>query len=242
MATLAELRSRVLANLDRSDANSTEQGYVTDWINQFIREDLCQKHNWDFMEHVEDVSTTDGVDEYAFPDSGSGDRFKDCRWIRFRTKSDEDFWEIEEVPVRALYQGFTEQTRGQPVCWARVGENKFKVRFIPDASTYEFRIHVWEYPAALTSDGDSNTLTNSYTRLVEFGATARGFLHYGEFNSASYWSSAVANERDNAIKVDWKRLAPSQRTFKPSTAAGRPALGLSRSGRFRTSPFSWWTP
>ena len=242
MATLAVLRSNVLRNLEREDADSTETGLVTDFINDVIREDLAQVHNWDFMEAQEDVSSVASQEDYSFPDSSSGELFKDCRFIRFRQTSTDDFYELEEVSAKALYQNFTEQTEGLPMVYARIGENKFRVRLIPDASTYTFRCHTWEYPAALSADGDTNRFTISYPRLVEFGATARGYLFLNELQSAQYWASMFANERDRAVKADRIRLAPNERTLKIGLAAGRPATGLRRGSRYRTSPFSWWTP
>lgn len=240
VATLAQLRDRVLANLDREDASAAEQARVTDYINELIREDLAQLHNWAFMEHEEDITSVDGQEDYAFPDTGSGELFKDCRFLRFRTTSTEEFRELTEIPVRVLNQNFQTQVEGQPTVFARVG-NSFRVRSVPDASTYTFRVSVWEYPAALSADEDTNDFTLYYPRLIEFGATARGFLHYGELQAAGYWSSSFANERDRAIKIDRQRLAPNERTLVPSTAAGRPGVATVRGPRHRTAPFSWWT-
>jgi len=241
VATLAQLRTRVLDNLDRGGAASTEQGYVDNWINEAIREDICAEHNFDFMEHQETVASVDGQEDYSFPDSSSGELFKDCRFIYFRKTSSDDYWELPELDLRTLLQNFTAQTEGIPSAWARIGENKFRVRLIPDASTYTFLCLTYEYPAALSADGDTNTLTVSYPRLVEFGGTARGFLRCGELQSAQYWASMFANERERAIRNDKIRLAPNQRTLKLSTAAGRPSPGLRNGIRWRTSPFSWWT-
>tara|TARA_Y100001973_G_scaffold49685_1_gene73814 strand:- start:99 stop:821 length:723 start_codon:yes stop_codon:yes gene_type:complete len=240
MATLAELRTDVLNNLDRGGAPATEVATVTDWLNQVIREDICAEHNWDFMEAVEDVSTVASQGEYSFPDSASGNLFKDCRMIRWRESSSDDFVELEEMSDRAIFQHFSEQTDGTPQAFARVGTNKFLLRPIPDAVT-TLRCHTWEYPADLASDGATNALTLYYPRLIEYGTTARGFLYYGEYQAAQVWAQSFYQERERAIRNDRQRLAPNNRTLKLSTAAGRPAAGLRRGSRSRQTPYSWWS-
>jgi hypothetical protein len=217
---------------------------ITDWINQVIREDICADWNWEFMAKQEDVTSIASTDTYAFPDPpASEELFKDCRMIRFRRTAADDFYELPEMDERTLYQHFTELTEGVPGAYARVGGKQFRVRLIPDASTYTFRCHTFEYPAALAADGDTNDLTLYYPRLVEYGTTARGFLYYGENTAAQMWAQAFYQARENAIRNDRIRLAPSNATLKLSTSAGRPAAGVRRSrlGFSRGAPYSWWS-
>ena len=240
MPNLGELRARILRNLDRANAPTTEQSDVDAWIGQVIREDICTAHNWDFMGHEEAVSSVDGTDKYDFPDSGDGSLFKDCRFIRFRTAATEDYRELEEWGEKALYQNFTELTKGEPQAWARVSPDKFMVRPIPDGA-YTFKVHIWEYPAALSGDSSSNTLTDYYARLVEYGTTARALLYYGEIQAAQVWTQMFQIEKARAINSDKVRLSPYDRTLKPSLAAGRPITGLRRGGFRRPAAYSWNT-
>ena len=244
MATLATLRTAIQNNLDRGGAPSSEVSLITDWINQVQREDVCADWNWEWMAKQEDVSSVASTGTYSFPDTSSGELFKDCRIIRFQRATGEDFYELPEMDERTLYQHFTEQTEGQPQAYARVGGNQFMVRLIPDVSTYTFRCHTFEYPADLSADGDTNALTPYSPRLLEYGTTARGFLYYGEHTAAQVWAETFYRAREQAIANDRRRLAPNQATLRMSVSAGRPASGIQRNrlGFQRGAPFAWWTP
>ena len=240
MPNLGELRARILRNLDRANAPTTEQSDVDAWINQVLREDICSAHNWDVVSHEATVSSGVGTDKYLFPDSGDGTLFKDCRFIRFRTSSTEDYRELEECSEKALYQNFTELTNGEPLAWARVSPDQFMVRPIPDGE-YTFKVHIWEYPETLSGDTSSNTFTNHYARLIEYGTTARAMLYYGEDQSAQVWGQMFQIEKARAINADKIRLTPYDRTLKPSLAAGRPITGLRRGTVRRPAAYSWNT-
>lgn len=232
-----ELRAAILRSLDRVSAPTTENSDVDEWINQVIREDLCVDHNWAFMENVRDLSTTASTDLYDF--TATATTFKDCRFIRFRRTTADDFNEMEELSERAMFIHFTEQSKGSPSVWARSGD-KFRVRLIPDASTYTFRIHTWDYPAAFTADGDNNDLTNRYPKLVEYAVLSRAMLYYGEDERAQLWIQLYDREKAKAENNDKQRLAQSNLILKPSTRAGRPVAGLRRASRaMRNSAYDW---
>ena len=48
---------------------------------------------------------------------------------------------------------------------SRSGEG-FRLRYVPDVSTYRLRLRVWEYPTELTEDSHSNSFTQRWSKLV----------------------------------------------------------------------------
>jgi hypothetical protein len=245
LSTLATIRTAILANLDRSGVGATEKTTVDSWINQVIREDLCSDHDWSFLEKTEDVTTVDGTDVYEFLPPANSEEFKDCRFLRIRRDATSDFVRLTELGELALFENYTEQTKGYPLAWARTYStdatpaDAFRLRLVPDAA-YLIRVHYWAYPAVLTADGDTNPLLTRQRKLLELGVTARALLHYGEDAKAQLWIQLWDREYAKAINNDRRRMAVSNGTFRISTVAGRPAAG--RRGTlnpFRQTPYGW---
>ena len=221
--TLAQMRAAVQRNLGRVGVTTTEDSDVDRIINQTIREDICADHNWSAMETTTTSETTsDGVGTKTWP---SPSTFKDCEWIQVRKDSSSNYRFLDELSERAILDQFGELSteEGLPYCWARSGTS-YHLRPIPDA-TYTLRIKYWAYPADLTSS-DSNFITLYWTKLLEYGATARGLLYYGENEAAAQWMAMYRDELGKAISVDRKIQAPATLTLKPSMVAGRPTPGI----------------
>ena len=251
MSTLATVRTAILENLDRNGVGTTETNNVTAWINQVIREDLCSDHNWSFLEKTRDIDTVNGTEVYTFVDVSSDATaaflFKDCKYIRFRETTNDDFRFLTELTEEALLQNYTEQTKGYPIAWARTYSttgnvaDAFRLRLIPDAA-YKLRIHYWAYPADLSSSGDTNPLLVRQRKLLEIGVTARALLYYGEDEKAQFWTQLWDREYAKAVNNDRRRQAIANGTFRVSTVAGRPSAGQRGTLRpFRQAPYSWNT-
>lgn len=218
--TLGQLRDRVRRNLDRHQITAEESDQITVWANQIIREDVCADHHWASMESMYEIDTTAGVDLYGFPNP---DRFKDCLLIWVRTETDGEFRELDEMSERELLRDYSDSTTGAPRAWSRSGEG-FRLRYVPDASTYRLRLRVWEYPLELTEDSHTNSFLQRWSKLIEYGVTARAALYYEESpQNAQLWTQMYRDELGKAVAVDRRRLSPSTLILKPSSYAGYPA-------------------
>lgn len=234
--TLATVRAAVLRSLDRSGVTATESGDIDRWINQAIREDICQDHNWAFMETQTDVATVLNQESYAFPVAST---FKDCQAIFFRRVSTEDWMRLQESHYDFLQDQFTAQVKGVPSVWARRGEN-YVLRAIPDASTYSMRVLSWNYPVELVADADTNTLLTNYSALVEAAVIRRGLLHYGEDARLQVWEQLYQQARMRSLRADRARLGASDLWLNISFDAGKKSAGLQRGGRVaRPAAYSW---
>lgn len=236
MATRLELQTRVQANLGRIGVTTAESTAVQTWIDQAIREDVCADHAWSGMEFTRTRSLIVGTDTYAFQNPTV---FKDIRFLTLRPAVGQDYYQLQEITLESLRDRslFTEQSNERPIAFARDADS-YIVAPIPDA-TYPVREYVYEYPAALSADGSTNFATLYNPKLVEYGATIRAALFYGENDMYALFSQAYANELAKAMGVDRKRLSPAKMTIRPSDAAGTPEPGLARGGGWRRVPYDW---
>lgn len=220
MSTLAQIRGRVQRNLDRLQVTTTEDSDVDALINEVIREDICADHNWSSMEAVYTMNVTASTSLYAWPNP---DNFKDCAWIKIRYESTDNYVDLTEESSHVLADAdyYDETDTDRPVAWARAG-NSFRIRPIPDASTYSLRLMVWEYPGYLTADGNSNWLTVNRPKLVIIGATMLASLYWGEPSEAAVWQALYRDELGKAISVDRRVQEKAFGTLLPSMVAGKP--------------------
>lgn len=237
MATLAEIRGRVQRNLDRLQVTTAEDDDVDSLINEVIREDICADHNWASMEAVYTMNVTADTSLYAWPNP---DNFKDCDWIKVRYASGEDYHDLTEEGVRVLADTsrYTELSTERPRAWARAGDS-FRIRPIPDVSTYGLRLKVWEYPGYLVADGNTNWFTVHKPKLVILGTTMLAAIYWGEGRDAEVWKALYDAELGKATATDKKRLSPSQMTLKPSVVAGRQESGVPGRSAWRNAAYDW---
>ena len=220
MATLADIRGFVLGNLDRVGSPSVDNTTVNRWINQAIREVICARHNWQFMEDSATVNTIADVGNYSWP---LPDTFKDADLMLRRQDSTSPYFVMEEMTENQIRWQFPLTTQSDPTwVWSRRGSG-FRLRPIPDKSTYGIALIGWWYPAEMTADTNTSELTTRYTRLLETWATVYGFEYHMEYDKAAQKRQAAETELAAAIIMDRTRLAPSRETLTPSRNAGRPA-------------------
>lgn len=233
------LVAAVQDNCDRLNIATAETTNIKRWINQTIREDICGEHNWPFMEDEVVLDTAAGVAFYPFP---GPDTFKDCRFIYFRKEATDEWQELTETSERALYQRLTSVEQGRPRAWVPVHRNGvygFIVREVPDTAGWNFRLGFWRYFDALVEDEDHNQITDTYSKLVEVGATRRGLLQFSELEQYQFWSGLWRDEFDKMLRVERAKDKPASMTLRMSGAAGRPAAGLPRWSRNWHSAYSW---
>jgi hypothetical protein len=231
MATLAELRTRVLAMLDREGISVTSTGYgqVTNWINDAIREVFCARHNWPSMERAYIRSTTAGSADMSYPDTLT----KDVAMLLIRETATSDWVPLDEMTdQQARYEYRDSATQGLPNCWFRFGES-IRLRPVPDSSTYRLRLVCWSYPADLVNDGDENSFTIRYPRCLSLWATVYGLEFYGEVDTSLKLQQVAEAEIASLIREDQNRSRARNAVVTPSRASGIPA-GPRRMGSRRS--------
>jgi len=221
LATLSEIRAAVLRNLDRANAPASEYDDVDNWINQVIREIICRDHNWSSMEAAWSRNTVADYELYSWPDS---DEFKDCEMILLRASSTARYVPLDELSENQVRWTNSRLDTSKPRCFSRRG-NGFRLRPVPDVSTYGLLVVGWKYPATMTADSNTNEFTLRYSRLVELWATARGFEHYGESERGGMWRQMAQAELTDAVNADRRRLMPAHSYITPSPNARRPDTG-----------------
>lgn len=220
------------ANLRRLNITDLERDDLTRFVNQVVREDICADHAWSCMEATVEINTVAGTALYAFP---FPDTFKDCEWIGLRVEADTDFKELEEDDEVSLVFDRCNETDGEPVSWARTGK-AFRLQPPPDVSTYTLQMKLTKYPDALVDDADTNDLLTYWSKLVEYGVTARACLYWGESpTDVQVWTGLYRDELGKAVSVDRRAQAAANRTLGISHAAGR------RAEKRRTGVSRWRT-
>lgn len=231
MATLSELRTRVLAMLDREGVPTSSTGYqlVDNWINDAIREMFCSRHNWLSMEKAYVRATTANNADMALPDSLT----KDIALIEIRETPTADWTPLDEyTDMQARYEFRDSDLTGLPCSWFRFGEG-IRLRPKPDSSTYRLRLVCWSYPADLVNDADENTFTIRFPRALSLWAVVFGLEFYGELNSSLKLRQVAEMELASLIKEDLNRGRPRNAVVTPSRASGIPA-GPRRMGNRRS--------
>ena len=185
--TSLQLLAACKENLDRVNLPTTEETRIKDWINQSIREDICNLHSWPWMEDIYTQGGIAGTDFYEFLSKDwdltsrkvdSGRRHKDVRWIRYRSNSTDEWTLLPEANDRAVNENIGEQDNGTPMVWKREyrdGQHGFSVRKAPD-TTYntdtgkgaQFQVAVWNYPNTFRfgPEDDELAVDSAYNSLV----------------------------------------------------------------------------
>lgn len=231
MATLAELRTRVLAMLDREGISTSATGYgqVSNWINDTIREVFCSRHNWPSMEKAYVRATTAGSADLSLPDALT----KDVAMLLLRETPTSDWVPLDEMTdQQARYEFRDSALEGLPSAWFRFGES-IRLRPIPDSSTYRLRMVCWSYPSDLVNDADENTFTIRFPRAVSLWATVFGLEFYGELDAALKMRQVAEAELAMLVREDQNRTRPRNNVVTPSRASGVPA-GPRRMGNRRS--------
>lgn len=202
---------------------AAEDSDVNRWIDQTIREDICADHSWSGMEVIDtSVTTVASTASYALP---SATVHKDVAWVEIRLNATSEWQRLAEEDIDVLLDGreYGSLTTGFPRSWARLADS-FYLKPIPDGA-YAIRMRVWNYLAALSGDSATNFVTLYYTKLLEYGATKRGWDYYDEIEKSQYYLGLYQQELGKAISVDRRRMRPANSVFRPSVRAGRKASG-----------------
>lgn len=244
--TSLELLEACKENLDRVNLPTEEDTRIKSWINQVQREDLCNVHSFDWMERIYTVPCQASISFYAVQKQ---DQHKDILWVKFRSDPANEFIEMTEANHRALTQRLSSMSEGTPTAWTRFWDEDelkkgFEVRRIPENGSdegWEFQLLVTEYPKNfLYTEDEENLLTRDFSKAVETLVTARGFLFYGQVETAMALQNNVNIEVSKLLQGERSRDKQANMTFRMSPAAGRPATGLRKRLRNLGGPAYGW--
>ena len=228
MSTLGEIKAAVFRNLARSGAATAHADRVYEIINDVIRERICRDHNWASMEAAWTRNTVADTELYSFPDP---DNFKDCERILIRASSDDEWYPLDEMTENQIRFSRRFSTSGMPTVFSRRADS-FRLKPVPDVSTYEMLLLGWKFPGDMTSESNTNWATIRYPALVEALATAQAFEMYGESARAAQLEQGATSDLQRAIVDDKRRSMPAVANMTPSFAMGRPGTGWdTRHGR-----------
>lgn len=234
------MQTVVLENLNRISPAASETTQAGRWINQCIREDICNKNNFSWMETIENFNTALDQSIYTFGDQTN---YKDTRFIYFRRATTNEWRRLNEVQPVALHDRHITTENAEPDVWARVydnGAHGFDIRGIPSTANWLLRAYIWEYPDELTGV-NTNALLDEYPGLVEAGACARGALHYKNHEAHMLWTSMFERRKKDMIRSERGKQNQSRPTLRMNDAAGRPASGRRHGSRgYGGSAYDWW--
>jgi len=242
--TSLEMEEAIQENLDRNDLPTTQQTRVRRWINQVIREDICNIHTFPWMERRYTINATAEEEFYAFEQQS---RFKTCSFVKFRMSTDEDWRRLDNENELAFEDRYSTVVFGFPTGWRKgyqSSEKGFLVRDIPkegSASGWIFQVKVSEYPAELVfTTSETNLLLEEWSKIIEILVTARGFLHYNQPNDYLAMQNVANIEINKLLTNERARDTTTPLTMRRSNVAGKPASGQRR-GHWRRnhSPTNW---
>ena len=251
MATLDELKSRVLRSLDRVGGGASEEALVETWINQVIREDICSDISWSSMDFSLNFPTVKGQDLYDVPALYAAslgvtdtDLVKDIDMVRFCVGTGYNFITLIEVGQRVEFERFSDIAEGAPQVVARSGD-QIRLRPTPDvdgdSENYILQVVGWAYPLPLETGSDSNEITRRNPALVEHAATARGLMYFGEYEKAGFFSQKYEQAYQTAINESKRSKAPANLVMRQSVSAGRPSSPIPGSRSNRGPAYGWFS-
>jgi len=197
MATLAELKSLVAGDLDRSV--EVVAAHLSNWINEEL-EDIQDQALWWFLLAWRDFSTSANQAYYDLPsDLGQTLVLYLVESGTYAPLNDADL-----AGLRAQYGDGTPAS--QPVAFAQDPSTGTPGRLLlaptPDAE-YSMSHHYRKRLTRLTADAHSNFLTLEHPALVEYGAAARGAFILGDRQLAA----DLAMLRGSEFAKLWRRHA-----------------------------------
>ena len=192
MATLAQIRDRVLSKLDDGAVQRPDSAQVTAQINSTI--DFYENSAFWFTQEIVTLQTTAGN--------------------RVLSGIPSDFKMVIEPNALVIIQGniryplrhvttlkfdtLDVDAQGRPV-WYTYRDGNFELYYIPDR-VYDVRLFYRKTYADLAANTDTNDFTNLAPRLIEYRTLADLLLDFREDDPRGTRYLARANEELNQIK------------------------------------------
>jgi hypothetical protein len=237
MSTLSEIRTDVQANWpDNYHSSDLDNDKTDEFINKTLRK-IQRIYNFTWMKQEVTRSTVDATRKYSVPtagdsnwsevESGTVRKHKDEITtelinaentrveLRKRTKKqiedDPDFSDLDDAGTPSDY------CIDQLYLWLY---HKPDHAYNND-SAWTINMQQYGYLPDLSGDSDTNTVTNDYPEVLEYGATAQGFRFGHDIEMAEYWEAKMNEVLAEMINADiGKELSTVESGIEPELGAG----------------------
>ena len=200
MATLSEIRTKILSKLDDGSVQRPTSAEVDAQINSTI--DFYENDHFWFLQDIATLTTT------------PGDRVLGSIPSDFKSVVEPNGLVIIQGNIRYPMEHVTPlafdtldvDAQGRPV-WYTYREGNFELYYIPDMA-YSVRLFYNKTYADLVNDGDSNDFTNFTPRLIEYRTLADLLLDYREDEvRGNMYLSRAAEEHRQIMSETYNRTA-----------------------------------
>jgi hypothetical protein len=217
--SVSGLFTRIQMNLGRG-SNATIVSYVPEWVN-IVQRQICKEARfWFCHAEVTNDSIAAGDETIDLPTDFMADDYL------FLKNSDESLIELTSMEFEDYRRDFNDDTavaaRSTPGFYL-VRETDILLRPISDAA-YDYVLGYWKYLTDVTSGGSSNKLIDGYPRVLECGATARGFEYLQELDDAQYWSGEFEKELTKIKIANAERQFPDEMVLSVRPGARSSAI------------------
>lgn len=190
MATLAQLRTRILSKLDDGDIQHPTTAQATEQINLSI--EFYEAAPFWFNEAISDQTAV--VGDPILPSPSDFLQIKEPNGLVVKVNQVR-YPLLKITPLE--YDTINTEGRGLPR-WYTFRENQFELYYYPDQA-YSIAVYYQKSYADLVADGDSNDFTNFAERLIEYKTLADLLRDY----RSDYERAAVYDAR---IKVEFNEI------------------------------------
>lgn len=247
MSQLSEIRSDIQANWPTNYHSSDLDNDKTDEFINLAQRWVCRSHNFTFMEQECTRSTVDSQRQYNLPtaadanwtdvNSGTVRRFKSelengCELLdadNYRKELIKSF--KSEIKHKKKFRNTADKGRPTHYC---IEQEYIELWKLPDhtyngGSAWTIYLAYYGYLADLSSDSDTNAITDDYPEVLEYYATALGYRFGADADMEEYWLGRAAQVLAEMMAED------NQKKLSTIEEGIRPARGQSLGGDTDTS-------
>lgn len=212
--TYAEIETRIVADLNRSDLTASVQGWVND-----IYQELLGRKSWSWLSATTEVNTV--IDQYRYELPSDFGEQKTLVVVDGQNAESIPFITVEEFD-RAYPMVETDPTNVPLVFTVRHGITPAGVHYdeintYPRANATSYVMRMWYSirPTAL-SGAVSPVIPAAFHHILVYGGLELGFARVREYDAAAYWMKKKEMVY-KAMEMDDTKF-PTQPVMKPFNA------------------------
>lgn len=207
MATLAQLRTRILSKIEDGNIVSPTAAQVDAQINSTI--DFYEQHKFWFLEDTANLTASTGVSALTgIPNDYNASLPPNTLTL---VKGGIKYPLRQVTPLQ--FNTLDASQNGQPY-WFTYSDSQFKVLPLPDQS-YTIELFYTKTLPDLVADGDSNVMTVNAARLVEYHTLMDVLRDYrSDFERAAIYEARVAKELAQISRQTYERTATGMLTVE----------------------------
>lgn len=250
--TLSTIRARVQTNWPAGyHSDDLTNAIVARYLNAFQRE-ICRAHNFAFMKQEVTRSTADETQTYTLPTAGDSnwtEVLSDMTVLRFKRDISLELINSQSyrVPLIKLHKQLLEDKKilaketgkGVPRYYD-VDQKRIWLYKKPEHSynantAWTMNLEFYGYLADMTDDEESTTnhneISDNHPLILEYGATARGFMYGKDWTEFAKWTKMAQDVFTQMVNEDLDlQLSGQEEGFFPdpdqSIGGGEPSKGF----------------